>query len=198
MSIMTRKSIIVLFVLALLAGFGCAKKQVSSEPGAIGTTPDETAVQETVDEEAARHDAEQEAFRQRELQEQQARQAQQEDIRAQEQQANQEVQTMVFFAFDSYDLDAKARDILQRKAQALKILPDTRIVVEGHCDERGTEEYNLALGERRARAAYEFLVLMGVNPGRMSIVSYGESRPLDMANSEAAFAKNRRAEFKVD
>jgi len=72
-----------------------------------------------------------------------------------------------------------------------------RLVIEGHCDERGTEEYNLALGERRARAAYEFLILLGVESNRMQIVSYGEEFPADPGHNETAWAKNRRDEFKV-
>ncbi len=195
MKLMTRKTIVVLFVLALLAGFGCAKKQVSSTPGetgqgqAVSTAP--------ADDEAARRAAEEEAFRQRELEAEQARQSGLEDQQT-VQQAQQAIGQMVFFAFDSYELDAKSREVLQKKAQALKVMADTRIVIEGYCDDRGTEEYNLALGERRARATYEFLVLMGVAPGRMSIVSYGEDNPLDPAKTEAAYAKNRRCEFKVN
>lgn len=195
MKLMTRKTIVVLFVLALLAGFGCAKKQVSSTPGETGQDQ-AVATAPAVDDEAARRAAEEEAYRQRELEAEQARRTELESQQA-VQQAQQAIGEMVFFAFDSYELDAKSREVLQKKAQALKVLADTRIVIEGYCDERGTEEYNLALGERRARAAYEFLVLMGVAPGRMSIVSYGEDNPLDPAKTEAAFAKNRRCEFKV-
>ena len=71
------------------------------------------------------------------------------------------------------------------------------MVIEGHCDERGTEEYNLALGERRARSAYEFLILLGVDSERLEIISYGEERPLNPADNETAWAENRRAEFNV-
>lgn len=196
MKLMTRKTIIVLFALALLTGFGCAKKQVSSTPDQAGAGQDQAVAAAPADDEAARRAAEEEAYRQRELQEEQARRAELERQQT-AQQAQQSIGQMIFFAFDSYELDAKSREILQKKAQALKLMPETRIVIEGYCDERGTEEYNLALGERRARAAYEFLVLMGVAPNRMSIVSYGEDNPLDPAKTEAAYAKNRRSEFKV-
>lgn len=195
MNVVTRKTIVVLFVLALLAGFGCAKKQVSSAPGQTAAGQEQPVDQMPTEDEASRRAAEEEAYRQRELQEQQARQAEMERQQAM-QQAQRNVHEMVFFAFDSYELDAKSREVLQKKAQALKTMPEMRIIIEGYCDERGTEEYNLALGERRARAAYEFLVLMGVAPDRLSIVSYGEDNPLDPANTEAAFAKNRRCEFK--
>lgn len=194
MNVLTRKTIVVLFVLALLAGFGCAKKQVSSTPGQTSA-----ATQGETDGMPAEGDAGpagDEAYRQRELQDERARQTEQERLQA-EQQAKQSINEMVFFAYDSYELDAKAREVLQRKAQAVKLMPDARVIIKGYCDERGTEEYNLALGERRARASFDFLVLMGVNPGRISIVSYGEDNPLDPANTEAAYAKNRRCEFEI-
>lgn len=103
----------------------------------------------------------------------------------------------VFFAYDSAVLQPAAREVLQRNAAWLQANPQAAITIEGHCDERGTEEYNLALGERRARAAYEHLVILGVDPQRMSIVSFGEERPIDPAHNETAWAKNRRAEFVV-
>lgn len=195
MNVMTRKTIVVLFVLALLAGFGCAKKQVSSTPGETAATTQEGEAGTPTEGDAA-GPAGDEAYRQRELQEEQARRTEQERLQA-EQQARKSINEMVFFAYDSYELDAKAREVLQRKAQALKLTPDARMIIKGYCDERGTEEYNLALGERRARASFDFLVLMGVNPGRISIVSYGEDNPLDPANTEAAYAKNRRCEFEI-
>lgn len=103
----------------------------------------------------------------------------------------------IFFDFDKYDLKDKYREILKRKATALKKHKNLRILIEGHCDERGTEEYNLALGERRARTAYEFLILLGVNPAQIEMVSFGEEKPAVKGNNEAAWAKNRRCEFRV-
>lgn len=107
-----------------------------------------------------------------------------------------ELGTMINFDFDRYDLKPEARQILTRKAEILKQYPEIKLVVEGHCDERGTAEYNLALGERRARAAADYLVNLGVPTGKLSIVSYGKERPLDPGHNEAAWAKNRRDEFK--
>ncbi len=103
----------------------------------------------------------------------------------------------IHFAFDSYELSPKARAILKKKAEILLKYPNIKMVIEGHCDERGTEEYNLALGERRARAAYEYLILLGIEADRLSIVSYGEERPLDPRHNEEAWAKNRRDEFRI-
>ena len=76
-------------------------------------------------------------------------------------------------------------------------LSQVRVSIEGHCDQRGSDEYNLALGERRARAAMEYLVSLGVAPDRLQVISYGEEMPLDSGSSEDAWARNRRDEFKV-
>ncbi|MBG0776833.1 MAG: peptidoglycan-associated lipoprotein Pal [Desulfovibrionaceae bacterium] len=103
----------------------------------------------------------------------------------------------IFFDFDKFDLKPEARDVLKAKAALLKQFGDIRVLIEGHCDERGTQEYNLALGERRARASYEFLVLLGVPASQLEMVSYGEEYPLDPGHDEAAWAKNRRDEFKI-
>ena len=103
----------------------------------------------------------------------------------------------IYFAFDSNELSQESRAILQEKADLLKANPALSLLIEGHCDERGTEEYNLALGERRARAAYEILVLVGVESSRLQIISYGEEYPAVQGSNEAAWSKNRRDEFKA-
>ena len=105
---------------------------------------------------------------------------------------------MVFFAYDSSVLSPAARENLQKKADILKGMSDAKLVIEGHCDERGTPEYNMALGTRRAKAAKDFLVLSGVAANRLSTVSYGEERPLDPGHNETSWAKNRRDEFKLN
>jgi peptidoglycan-associated lipoprotein len=99
----------------------------------------------------------------------------------------------VLFAFDSYSLDGEARDTLGRQAEWLNRYPNVRISIEGHADERGTREYNLALGERRANAARNFLAAQGVAANRMSVISYGKERPAVDGSNEAAWAANRRA-----
>ena len=103
----------------------------------------------------------------------------------------------VHFAFDRYDLDATARDILAANAEWLKDNPRARTEIEDHCDERGTVEYNLALGERRAKATQNYLAAHGVEAARVSIVSYGKERPQCAEANEACWAKNRRAHFLV-
>ncbi len=99
----------------------------------------------------------------------------------------------VFFAFDRYDLRPDARATLQKQATWLKVHQSVTITVEGHADERGTREYNLALGERRANSAADYLKSLGVEGSRIAIISYGKERPVDPASNEAAWAKNRRA-----
>lgn len=103
----------------------------------------------------------------------------------------------IYFAFDSNELTQESRQILTDKAELLKANPGLNLLIEGHCDERGTNEYNMALGERRARAAYEYLVLMGIEAGRLTIISYGEEYPAVPGSNEEAWAKNRRDEFKA-
>ncbi|MDE3154293.1 MAG: peptidoglycan-associated lipoprotein Pal [Acidobacteriota bacterium] len=100
-----------------------------------------------------------------------------------------------FFDFDSAELSADARAALQQDADLLKKYPTWKITIEGHCDERGTAEYNLALGERRAGAAQAYLVSLGIAADRIRTVSYGKEFPFDPGHDEAAWAKNRRAHF---
>ena len=102
------------------------------------------------------------------------------------------------FAFDSAKLDGTAKTILAGNAEWLKANPSSKVQVEGHCDERGTNEYNMVLGANRARSAMEHLRTLGVEASRMSTVSYGEELPLDPRHTEEAWAKNRRDHFKVD
>ena len=103
----------------------------------------------------------------------------------------------IYFDFDRSDLRPDAIATLDANASVLKKYATLRIRLEGHCDERGTEEYNIGLGDRRAKAAYNYLVNMGVSPSRMETVSYGKSQPEDMGRSEDAWAKNRRDVFLV-
>jgi len=104
---------------------------------------------------------------------------------------------MIHFDFDKYNLRADAIEGLNQNARVLMENPDTKIRIEGHCDERGTVEYNLALGEKRASAAKDYLVKLGVSASRVETISYGKERPLDFGSSEVTWAKNRRDEFKV-
>jgi len=99
----------------------------------------------------------------------------------------------IFFAFDRSDITAEARQILARQADWLRRYPNVTVTIEGHCDERGTREYNLALGERRAQAAKNVLVASGIPASRISTISYGKERPAVVGSSEESYAQNRRA-----
>ena len=104
----------------------------------------------------------------------------------------------VFFDFDKYSLKAKAQGTLDRQAKFLKNNPGVKVILQGHADERGTREYNLALGERRANAAKDYLVALGVNPYRINIISYGKERPAVAGSNEASWSQNRRAVTVID
>lgn len=103
----------------------------------------------------------------------------------------------IYFDFDKSDLRPDAREGLQANASYLKSNSNVQVTIEGNCDERGSNEYNLALGKRRAEAAYKYLVDLGVESSRMTTVSYGEEKPAVEGHNELAWAKNRRDEFKV-
>jgi peptidoglycan-associated lipoprotein len=103
----------------------------------------------------------------------------------------------VFFQYDSDELDDAARKVLAANAEVLKAYPTWAVTIEGHCDERGTAEYNLALGDRRALVARSYLQSIGVQGDRLRTVSYGKEFPFDPGRDEAAYAKNRRAQLMV-
>ncbi len=171
----------------------CAKKKISSEPAA------------TTAEEEARRQAEEEA-RQRELERQRA--LKEEDLSDESlsarmaEQRTESARTRfenddIYFEFDSVRLTPDAQGILAQKAQWLRANPDAEITIEGHCDNRGTNEYNLALGEGRAQSAMAFLTDLGIDAARLNTISYGEERPIDMAQTEDGWARNRRAHFVI-
>lgn len=114
---------------------------------------------------------------------------------------NAAVQTItdgiVYFDYDKYDVKSEYTGMLQQKAELMKAYPDIRVRIAGNCDERGTQEYNLALGERRARAVYDYLVMLGVNPSQLEMVSYGKERPAVSGDTPEAWALNRRDNFDV-
>lgn len=102
---------------------------------------------------------------------------------------------IVYFALDSYSLDDAARGVLDANAKMLRDTPDLRVRIEGHCDERGTVEYNMSLGQKRAEAVRDYLVGAGVVADHLATISYGKERPAVDGHDEAAWSKNRRAEF---
>jgi len=184
---------LVLAVLAAVLVSSCAKKKISSTPA---TT--------TAEEDAQRRAAE--AARQRELERQKT--LKEEDLGDEslsEEMALQKTASArsifenedVYFEFDSVRLAPQALEILTKKAKWLRANPAAKITIEGHCDDRGTTEYNLALGEGRAQSAKAFLVDLGIDSSRLDTISYGEERPLDHTQTEAGWAKNRRVHFVI-
>lgn len=101
----------------------------------------------------------------------------------------------IYFDFDKYNLRDDARRVLDANAEILRNNSDMNIMIEGHCDERGTDEYNLALGERRAQAARDYLMRMEIDGSRINVISYGEARPVAPGHDEESWALNRRGEF---
>jgi len=104
----------------------------------------------------------------------------------------------VFFDYDSYEIRPDAQDTLKKQAAWLQQYGQYTVTIEGHCDERGTVEYNQALGEKRAQAARDYLTAAGVDASRFQVVSYGKERPFETGHDEAAWAKNRRGEFTLE
>ena len=103
----------------------------------------------------------------------------------------------IYYDFDKYTIKAEMRDILKANYAALEAQPDAEILIEGHCDERGTVEYNLALGQKRANSARDYMISLGMKPSQVSTISYGEEMPQDPGHDESAWAKNRRAHMLI-
>jgi len=200
---MMKKSTIILLIFgfvfsSLLFTASCAKKQVKEQ--------EEIAMREAAERERAEAEARarrEAAERERAEAEARARREAAERERAEAEaranQLRQEINTFeterIYFDFDKSELKPAAQETLTKKAAWLRANPNYNVNIEGHCDERGTNEYNLALGERRADAAENFLIALGVSRDRISTVSYGEERPADTGHNESAWSKNRRDEF---
>jgi len=104
---------------------------------------------------------------------------------------------MIHFDYDKFFIREDAKPVLEANASYLKKWTSVKILVEGHCDERGTEEYNLALGEKRAKSTFDYLVSLGISADRIKTISYGKSQPVDTGHNEIAWQKNRRAQFTI-
>jgi len=197
---------LLVIVPGLLFTVSCAKKVVQSEPTIEEVVVEEPVVDEAalaaqeqaVQEEAARQwemKAEEER-RQAELAEQAAKEAEMEKAKMAAMQMF--INEDIYFDFDSSALGEMAQNLLSRKAEWLRINPDASVIIEGHCDERGTNAYNIALGDRRAESAKAFLLDLGIDANQLSTISYGEERPVDEGKNERAWIQNRRAHFVVE
>jgi len=208
---------LLVIVPGLLLTTSCAKKVVQSEEAVEEVeAPEEAVVEEPAEEDTAAMEAariaeeaaaQEEAARQwemaaeEELEEQ--RLAEEAAKRAAEQRAAEAAKQMletedIYFEFDSAVLLPVARAVLDRKAKWLFQNWEESVIIEGHCDERGTAAYNIALGDRRAESVKNYLVDIGIDASRMTTISYGEERPVDPGHNEEAWAKNRRVHFVVE
>ena len=177
-----------ILVAGLFMTVSCAKKTVVSEPAMV-----EDQSQAEADAKA-KADAEAEKIKAQEMAEQMAKEQAEKEAKIAAAKARFLNQN-IHFEYDSSALTSMAKMILKEKAAWLEANSGVSITIEGHCDDRGTTEYNLALGERRATAVKKYLSDLGVSGSRMTTVSYGEERPLDPAQTEEAWRKNRRAQF---
>lgn len=187
-----KKWAFLVFAAVIFIGFlapSCAKKEIKSTP-----VMSEDEARRRAEEEARKREMErQAAIREEGLKDEQLREEQARFESARDMFENEDI----LFEFDSASLSVEAQEILRKKAAWLKGNPGARVTIEGHCDERGTSDYNLALGDRRAFSAKSFLVDLGIEESRLMTISYGEEQPIDSGSSEEAWAKNRRAHFVI-
>ncbi len=178
---------LVVLLPAMLFTVSCAKKQVET---AEETPP---PVEQPVEQDTSAADAEAERAR---IEAERLQAEEEERIRMAAQDAF--INEDIYFEFDSAALLPMAQDLLAQKSNYLSSMSGLSVIIEGHCDDRGTDAYNMALGERRAQAVKDFLVNMGVGAAQLDIISYGEERPADPGQNEEAWAKNRRAHFALN
>jgi peptidoglycan-associated lipoprotein len=181
------------FMMPILAAVvvGACSSEPPPPPAPTGPTEEELARRRADSIAAARAAAEREAAEER------AAREREEARRRAVENARETLQEMVFFDYDQSDIRDDAAAVLRRKVEVLRASPQVQLRIEGHADERGSTEYNLALGNRRAEAVRQFLTGFGLAESRFEIVSYGEEQPLVNESNEAAWARNRRAEFDI-
>ncbi len=179
---------LVLVIPGLLFTVSCAKKTVKADTALTQQAEDDAAAA------AAEKAKQEELARQRALEEQRLKEEAARKLAARDMFLNEDI----YFEFDSAALLAEAQAILKEKAEWLRNNSDVTATIEGHCDERGTNEYNLALGDRRAVSAKTFLMDLGIAGARLNCISYGEERPVDPGHNEEAWAKNRTGHFIID
>ena len=190
---MRKKILIVLALTLIIPGLlftaSCAKKEMKKENMAAQQAEKEAAMKA-----AAEKQKQEEMMKQRAMEEEKLK----EQARMKQEAMDAFVNEDIHFDFDSATLTPEAQEILKKKAQWLQDNPDKGTTIEGNCDERGTNEYNLALGDKRAASAKAFLVDLGISASRLTTISYGEERPIDPGHNEAAWAKNRRDHFAIN
>lgn len=203
-------------ILALGFSLACAKKTIRSDapvsyaPAGVEPPAGEAKPEAASQEKAAalererklqEEDLRQKALREKELREKALREEAARREAAAREAAAREASSKaaklepIFFEFDEWTIQENQKEVMVKNGEWLKAHPNVKVRLEGHCDERGTAEYNQALGQRRAEAAKAFLEGLGISPQRMTTISYGEERPLDPGHTEGAWAKNRRVDI---
>jgi peptidoglycan-associated lipoprotein len=175
--------LVVVLALLVVPLMGCRRSAPAAAPAPVATSNNDAAARARADSIAAAELA--------------RRQAEERDRRAQMARAQEVLTNVVYFEYDSDRLTAEAEERLRTKASVLRANPAVEIRVEGHADERGSTEYNLSLGQRRAESVRVFLTGYGITGNRVATISYGKERPVVEGSTEAAWARNRRAEFAI-
>ena len=192
---MRKKLWIFLALTLVIPGFlftaSCAKKAVKEDAAMAKQAQDDEAMKARDAAEKARQE---ELARQRAMEEERLK----EEAGSKQEARDMFLNNDIHFDFDSSILTPEAQLILKKKAEWLQNNPEAMSTIEGHCDDRGTNAYNLALGDRRATSAKNFLVDLGISASRLTTISYGEERPIDPGNNEEAWAKNRRCHFTIN
>ena len=182
--------LLALLILSGLFLLACGKKEIKTD--GLTAAPAGEQVKED-DAEKAKKRA---RIREQELTEQQLREKALAEEEARRRAMGAEFENEdILFEFDQFVLSDSAKAVLNKKAKWLKDHPNSKALIEGHCDERGSTEYNLALGQKRAEAAMQYILALGISPSRVSTISFGKEKPADPGHDEAAWAKNRRAHF---
>lgn len=174
---------------AVMAAGGCAKPEMASSEEAVGAAPSTAAKPPHPAETVQDASAQQASDKEDEMRASLAPVPGAAELNSAPEQ--------IYFAFDSHALSREARDTLVKNARVMKADPEVKMRIEGHCDERGSDGYNLALGEKRASTAMQYLTTLGITPDRLTIVSYGEEKPAAPAHDEEAWSRNRRDEFVI-
>jgi len=182
--------VLTLALMVIFSFSACTKKKISSGTSTPPTTGTEEETRKRAEEEARQKALEEENLREERLSEQRAKARMGTDRSVFE---NEDI----YFEFDSIRLTPEAQEILSQKAAWLDLNPRARVTIEGHCDNRGTNEYNLALGEGRAQSARDFLVDLGIARSRLVTLSYGEERPIAIGQDEETWARNRRVHLVI-
>jgi len=193
---MLRKGLILISLLIVVPGLlfttSCAKKAVHTAPNVEATAP---AMEENAGEQTLSVNTEKQTEVNLNTDQPPEQASKGEEVQEAEMASQIFINDDIYFDFDSAVLRDTAQESLIKKAEWIRMNPKASVIIEGHCDHRGTSAYNIALGDRRAQSAKAFFVDLGIDPKQFSTISYGEERPVDTAQNEDAWSKNRRAHF---